>query len=227
MSAWYKIISSVLVCVLTSLSVIGAPVHASPCARFHPEIPSQLHIQRIAGPMLLKMLHKSLSPKNSLHLSEAQQQQIAEQFHIFHQAVTEIRQEFRDLEQVVRTDNLPHGNNRINAGFETRRSMAKLRFRELYIRHMVAIFNILTPEQQAKLKTRSMAVLMLYLLSAEFKKLAPASRTEKLTIIQSVQNERVAEQLFLPEEIPCSLTIPEHLNVPQTLFLQSLNILRI
>jgi hypothetical protein len=176
--------------------------------------------------MLLKMLHKSLSQKNSLGLSERQQQQIAQRFQELHQAVADMRQEFRSPDKTARTEKFSH-NNRIDAGSETRRYMAKLRFRELYTQHMASIFSILTPEQRAKLKTRGMTMLMLYMLSAEFRKLAPASRTEKLTTIHPVQIDRTAEHALLLEEMLFAPTIYKHLKIPIAEFLHHQNILRI
>jgi len=177
--------------------------------------------------MILKMLRKNLHKNSRLNLSEQQQQQIEEEVQKFRKIADDIRQEFQIGERVVRAKKSSYGRSPGDTNPDMRYYLAKLRLRDLFTQHLAAILTILTPEQQAKLRTRGMTVLMLYILSAEFQKLVPAPRTEKLTAMPPVQVERTAEHGLLLEEMLYAPTIPKHLKIPLTDFLHHQDILRI
>lgn len=227
-SVVHKITSLIVMGAIAFISVVRAyPVYASPCSRFRHETPSHLHTRILAGPMILKMLRKNLHKNSKLDLSEQQQRQIEEEVQKFREMADDIRQEFQIGERFVRTQKSLHGKRPVDTNLDTRHYMARLRFRNLFTQHLTAIFNILTPEQQAKLRTRGMTVLVLYILSAEFQKLVPAPRIEKLTTMPPVQVERTAEHLLLPEEILSPLVVQEHFTLSLTAFLHQQDILRI
>jgi hypothetical protein len=177
--------------------------------------------------MILKMLRKNLHENSRLNLSEQQQQHIEEEVRKFWKMADNVRREFQLGKRFVRSPKPQHGRRSADTNLDTRHYMAKLRFRDLFTQHLAVILNILTPEQRAKLRTRGMAVLMLYTLSAEFQKLVPAPRTERLTTIPPVQAERTAEYLLLPEEMLSPLVVQEHITLPLTDFLYHQDILRI
>ena len=224
----HKFLSVIVMSAIVFISVVGAyPVHASPRSRFHWKMPSLLHTRHVVGPMLVKTLRKNRHKKNGLDLFEQQYQQLKEEFQRFEHNAAQFRREFQVSKQALRSKRVRIGKQPGASAVEHHVYMAKLRFRELFTRHMTAILKILTPGQHAKLRRRGLAMLMISMLGAELHTFLSPPHTEELAKIPSVQIERATEHPPLPEELVGDLAVYEQLKIPLTNILQNQTILRI
>ena len=226
-SLFHKVTSVSLICAVSVITVIGSyPVHALPGLHMRRDMPSQRHLQTIVGPMLLTMLRRNLSTENHLNLSEDQYHRIDTEFRQFQQRADDIRQEFQVYTWSTRTQRAQHCQRPPDSTHETRQYMARLRFRELYIRHLTAIFDILTPEQREKLRHRGLTMLMMYTLGTAFRKMASAPRTENVRTVQSAHIDRSLEHRLLPECISGNFVYRYYLSLLPILSLEHRDILR-
>ncbi len=224
----HKITSVMLISTVMFITVVGSyPVYASPCSHVRRGMPSQFHLQAIVGPMLIKMLRNKLHNKHDLDLSDDQYRRIEEEFHQFQQRADNIRQEFQVFQWSGRHQRVQRTQLPVDSTRATQQYMARLRFQELYIRHITAIFEILTPEQRGKLHKRGLTVLMISTLGAVLRKIASAQRAENLRPMQPAHIGGTAEHLPLPENMPGNPVYHNHCPFLPTHSLEHHDILRI